>query len=353
MLQTRPFHIAIPDASLLPELRRINDLKTKPLGSLGVLEQLALKIGLIQQTTTPRISRPTVTVYAGDHGLACEGVSPYPAEVTQQMVINFVRGKAAINVFCRQHGLDLMVVDAGVNGDLSPFYDRVLDRKIARGTANMLRSRALTDQQVNEALRAGAAVAEQLAARGVNTMALGEMGIGNSSCAALITSYICDVPVEQTVERGAGCDDATYARKREILRQVADFHGTLTHPWDILSAVGGLEIAMSVGHLLAACERRMLLLIDGFIMSSAALLAATLYPSSLEYMVFCHKSASPAHQLILDHLKVRPLLDLDMRLGEGSGAAVAFPLVASAVAYFNEMASFAEAGVSQVSTEKK
>ena len=266
------------------------------------------------------------------------------------MVINFASGGAAINVFCRQHGLTLMVVDAGVEGDLTPYYDRVINRKVARGSRNMLHERALSPIQLDGALAAGTAMAASLYDAGVNTVALGEMGIGNSSSAALITAYICDVSVEQTVERGAGCDDKTLQHKLDVLQQVARFHGALSDPWEILSAFGGLEIAMSVGHILAACQRRMLVLVDGFIMSSAALLAATLYPASLDYMVFCHKSASPAHQMILDHLKVRPLLDLSMRLGEGSGAAVAFPLVQSAVNYFNEMASFADAGVSQSTT---
>ena len=344
---TKNFIIPSVDSSLLPELQKKNNLKTKPLGSLGQLEQLALKIGLIQHSTSPKLAKPTVVVYAADHGLAREGVSPYPSEVTKQMVINFVRGGAAVNVFCRQHGLTLMVVDAGVNGDLTSYYDKVVNCKAALGSANMLHTKALTWVQLEKCIDEGAKIASTLYESGVNTVALGEMGIGNTSCAALITSYICDVPLDLTVERGAGCDDKTFEHKREILRQVHQFHGALKNPWEVLSAVGGLEIAMSVGHILAAAERRMVVLIDGYIMSSAALLAATLYPASLDYMVFCHKSASCGHQVILDHLKVRPLLDLGMRLGEASGAAVAFPLVQSAVNYFNEMASFEEAGVSQ------
>jgi nicotinate-nucleotide--dimethylbenzimidazole phosphoribosyltransferase len=343
------YDIKKPDTALRARLQHKIDFKTKPLGSLGRLEDLALKIGEIQQTLTPQLKKPTLVIYAGDHGLTKEGVSPYPQEVTLQMVKNFIHGGAAVNVFSKHSGLDLVIVDAGVAGDLSDCADRVLIRKIAAGTKNMLTSQAMTLDQLHKAMTEGALIVDMLYDKGVNTVGLGEMGIGNSSSAALLTSYLCGVSIDEAVERGAGCNDETLRHKHAILKKVREFHGEMHDPLQVLAACGGFELAMSVGHILRACEKKMVVLIDGYIMSSAALVAAKICPEALSYMIFCHHSASSGYSVITRHLGVTPVIDLGMRLGEGSGVAVALPIIQAAIAFLNEMASFEDAGVSEAS----
>ena len=361
--------IAPLDAALASALQEKIDQKTKPLGALGQLELLALQIGLIQQTLAPSLNNPHLLVFAGDHGAARAGVSAFPQEVTWQMVENFLAGGAAINVFARQNGLALKVIDAGVAHDFGrgkwgqtpifvcskigvcphfpPFF---VDAKVAPGTANYIEQAAMSAAQCGEAMARGAALVRELAAAGCNVVGFGEMGIGNTASAALITHCLTGVPLAECVGRGTGLDDTGLARKRQLLESALARYraaGGGNDPLAVLAEFGGFEIAMMAGAMLAAAEARMLLLIDGFIVGSAVLVAAKLAPALTDYCVFCHRSAEPGHRAQLSELGAQPLLDLGLRLGEGTGAALAYPLVQAAVNFLNEMASFASAGVAE------
>ena len=347
LLTTMNFQISAPDNALLSALKNKVDRKTKPLGALGQLETLAVQIGLIQQTLTPQLSQPHMLVFAGDHGAAKAGVSAYPQDVTWQMVENFLAGGAAINVFARQNGLALAVVDAGVAHD---FADRpgLINAKVAPGTANYLEAPAMTAEQCALAMSRGAAIVRDLADKGCNVVGFGEMGIGNTAAASLITHCLTGTPLEECIGRGTGLDDAGLARKQALLETALARYRTAggdADPLKVLAEFGGFEIAMMAGAMLAAAEAKMLLLIDGFIVGSAALTATCLYPALREYCVFCHRSAEAGHQAQLKAMDAEPLLDLGLRLGEGTGAALAYPLVQAALSFLNEMASFESAGV--------
>ncbi|QEL66362.1 nicotinate-nucleotide--dimethylbenzimidazole phosphoribosyltransferase [Oryzomicrobium terrae] len=353
-----PAPLHAPDRTLVPALRAKIDRKTKPLGALGQLEELALQIGLIQQTLSPALNAPHVAVFAGDHGAAKAGVSAYPQDVTWQMVENFLAGGAAINVFARSNGLGLTVVDAGVAHDFGTGRggDGVdfVSAKIAPGTANYLEGPAMTPAQRDEALAAGAAVIADLAARGCNVVGFGEMGIGNTASASLITHCLTGTPLAECIGRGTGLDDAGLARKQALLATALERHrlaGGGDAPLEVLAAFGGFEIVQMAGAMLAAAVRRMVVLVDGFIVGSAALAAIRLEPALRDYCVFCHCSAEPGHAAQLAALNARPLIDLGLRLGEGTGAALAWPMVKAAVAFLNDMASFESAGVSDQDTE--
>ncbi|MBH1962095.1 MAG: nicotinate-nucleotide--dimethylbenzimidazole phosphoribosyltransferase [Rhodocyclales bacterium] len=322
--------------------------KTKPLGSLGRLENLALQIGLIQNTLTPRIMQPHILVAAGDHGAARAGVSAYPQEVTWQMVENFLAGGAAINVLARQAHAQLLIADAGVAHD---FGERsgLLDVKVgAGGTANYLEGAAMTADQCATAMQHGAAIVCDLAATGCNTLGFGEMGIGNTASASLLTHCLTGLPLADVIGRGTGLDDAGLEKKRALLAQaLAHWPERNDAPLDVLARFGGFEIALLSGAMLAAAKAGMVLVIDGFIVTSALLVAARIAPEILDYCVFSHCSNETGHRLQLAWLKGEALLDLGLRLGEGTGAALALPLLNSACAFLNEMASFDSAGVSQ------
>ncbi|GAC1377617.1 MAG: nicotinate-nucleotide--dimethylbenzimidazole phosphoribosyltransferase [Hymenobacter sp.] len=338
--------ITPPDAALSAAIQHKIDTKTKPLGALGQLETLAHQIALVQQTLTPALRRPHVLVFAADHGIAQAGVSQYPPEVTHQMVRNFAGGGAAINVFCRQNGLGLTIVDAGVRGSFADL-PAVRDEKIAEGTRNFLHEPAMTAAQCADALQGGARLADELHAAGCNVLGVGEMGIGNTSSAAVLMHWLTGRPLAECVGRGTGLDAAGLAHKLDTLTRAVDAHpGVGSEPLDVLATFGGFEIAQMCGALLRAAEHGMLLLIDGFIASASLLVAARLAPAVLEYGVFCHESGEQGHRLLLAELGGQPLLRLGLRLGEGTGAALAYPLVQAAVAFLNEMASFESAGVS-------
>jgi nicotinate-nucleotide--dimethylbenzimidazole phosphoribosyltransferase len=340
------FRINAVDRALTSPLQHKIEQKTKPPGSLGRLEQLALQLGLIQRTVAPRLRRPHILVCAGDHGAARAGVSAYPQEVTWQMVENFLAGGAAINVLARQAGLSLIVADAGVNHVFGP-RDGLLDAKVAPGTANYLEGAAMSAQQCSTAMQRGAAVARDLAATGCNVLGLGEMGIGNTAAASLLTHCLTALPLSACVGRGTGLDDAGLVRKRELLaRALANWQERDEEPLHVLARFGGFEIAMLTGALLAAAEAGMILLIDGFIVTSALLVAHRIQPAVRDYCVFAHRSEEAGHRGQLEYLKAEPLLDLGLRLGEGTGAALAYPLVRAACAFLDEMASFESAGVS-------
>ncbi len=330
------------------------DNKTKPPGALGQLEEIALQIGLLQGTTHPVLNRPHIVVFAADHGIAATGlVNPYPQAVTAQMVLNFIRGGAAINVFTRQNGLGLTVVDAGVNYDFDPaeVEDRLVSKKIAPGTRNYLQGPAMTAIQALKAMEAGREVVAGLAAQGCNAIGFGEMGIGNTSSASLIMSFVIGIPVAECVGRGTGVNDEQMKQKQTTLEQVYRLHlPTINASPDastILQCVGGYEIAMLTGAYLEAAEQKMVILVDGFIGTAALLLARLSNPAILDNCIFSHCSGEKGHFKMLDYLGARPLLQLGMRLGEGTGAALAFPFVRAAVNFLEEMASFESAGVSK------
>ncbi len=332
------------DAALLDKINN----KTKPLGALGQLEQLALQIGRIQKTLTPALANPQILVFAGDHGAAKAGVSAYPQDVTWQMVENFLAGGAAINVFAKHNGLGLRVIDAGVAHDFGA-RDGLVDAKVGPGTRNYIEEPAMSAHECAAALVKGAEIARKLADEGCNVLGFGEMGIGNTASASLITHVLTGASLDDCVGRGTGLDGAGLARKRDLLAQ-AVARAALpadADPMNVLAEFGGFEIVMMAGAMLGAAERGMTLLIDGFIVTSALLAASRIAPAIREYCIFCHRSAEPGHLAQLAELQADPLIDLGLRLGEGTGAALAWPLVSASVAFLNEMASFASAGVSE------
>ena len=338
------------DRILESEIQKKIDLKTKPLGSLGTLEKIALQIGLIQNTLTPQLNNPTMLVFAGDHGIAASGVSPYPQAVTAQMVLNFLNGGAAINVFAKQNNMQLRVIDAGVNHPFEP-HPHLINAKISMGTANFLHEPAMTNMQCEQALTLGAGLSAKEAQAGCNVFGFGEMGIANTSSASCLMSVLCSLPIEQCVGRGTGLDDAGLAKKTEILKQALQHHALNGQDtMRVLTTFGGFEIAMMVGAMLCAAEQKTLLLIDGFISSVALLVASKLQSNILQYCVFAHCSGEAGHKQLLDYLGAKPLLDLGLRLGEGTGAALAMPLLQAAVNFLNDMASFESAGVSEKTT---
>jgi nicotinate-nucleotide--dimethylbenzimidazole phosphoribosyltransferase len=325
--------------------QRLFDNKTKPLGSLGRLEALASQLCAIQHRVPPRVERRHILLFAADHGIVAEGVSLYPQVVTAQMVANFAAGGAAINVLARQFGAALEIVDVGVAGST---LGLALDRKIRAGTRSFVQEVAMTVGETQQAIEVGRERVEAAVRSGIDLLALGEMGIGNTASAAALLSLLTGRPAEETVGRGTGLDDAQLAHKREVIARSVAFHTAqqATTPFEMLCAVGGLEIAALVGAMLAAASQRVPVLVDGFICTVAALVAVGLAPNVRGYMLFAHRSAEQAHALALETLGAEPLLDLGMRLGEGSGAALAFPLVEASVRLLREMASFESAGVS-------
>ena len=331
------------------QIQHAIDTKTKPLGALGKLEAVAFQIAKIQQTLTPELVNPSILTFAGDHGAANAGVSAYPQEVTFQMVMNFLQGGAAINVFCKQNDIALQVVDAGVNFE---FEDApgLINAKIAHGTANYIEEPAMTQGQLDACLEKATNIVAEVAASGCNVIGFGEMGIGNTASASLIMSAICKLPIERCVGRGTGLDDAGLDRKLGLLTEAQSNHGVMSDPHQILQTFGGFEVAQICGAMLAAKQHNMIIMVDGFIATAAYLVAQAINPEISENAIFCHTSNESGHQLMLDYLKAEPLVNLGMRLGEGTGCAVAYPLIKSAVAFLNGMASFESAGVSEAET---
>lgn len=329
--------------TLEQQLKHKIDFKTKPLGALGLLEDLALQVGLIQNTLTPELRNPALLVFAADHGLADEGVSAYPKDVTWQMVMNFVGGGAAINVFCRQNGFNLKVIDAGVDYDF-PADAPVINAKIARGSRNMRREPAMTAEECFSAIAKGRELVKLEAAEGCNIIGFGEMGIGNTSPSSLLMHRFLNIPIEECTGSGTGTCGEQLTRKVQILKEVSEKYDPKA-PEETLATFGGLEIAMMVGAMLEARDQQMILLIDGFIATAAVLTAIQFNPAVRDNCVFCHSSDERGHRLMLQHMNARPMLHLNLRVGEGTGAALALPLVQAAVNFLNDMASFETAGV--------
>ena len=327
-------------------LRQKIDSRTKPVGSLGKLEEIAFKIGRIQQTVTPELHNPAILVFAADHGIADEGVSPCPKEITHQMVMNFVHGGAGINVFARQHGINLKIIDAGVDFDF-PEGSGVINAKLGRGTHNMLHQPAMSIETCHRAIEKGAEFVRQEFEKGCNLIGFGEMGIGNTSPASLLLHKFVAIPLDDCVGRGAGHDDRGVRHKCDVLQRVAEKYNPVT-PLEILATFGGFEIAMMCGAVLEAKRLNMIIVADGFIASSAFLTAYEMQPDILENTLFSHSSDEKGHILMLRYLKGDPILHLNLRLGEGTGVALAYPLIQSALIFLNEMAGFEEAGVHDV-----
>jgi nicotinate-nucleotide--dimethylbenzimidazole phosphoribosyltransferase len=327
------------------------DKLTKPLGSLGRLEDLASQIVAIRQESYAASIKKAVFVFAADHGIAAEGVSAYPKEVTYQMVLNFLREGAAVNVLARLHGAALHVVDVGVD---AAFEDTpgLLHHKVARGTQNMLHEPAMSEDQMAEAILVGMQLAYEAASAGTTMIAIGEMGIGNTTSASAITCALTGASADRATGRGTGVDSKAHTHKVSVVKAVCEKHfGTSlpSSPYDVLRCVGGLEIAAMAGMMLAAADRKLIVVVDGFISTAAAALAVAISPAVQGYLVAGHQSEEPGHRVLLDHLRLVPLLTLNMRLGEGTGAVLAMPILESAMALYCQMATFDSAGVSEAS----
>ncbi|QSW87690.1 nicotinate-nucleotide--dimethylbenzimidazole phosphoribosyltransferase [Flavobacterium endoglycinae] len=322
------------------------DSKTKPVGSLGTLETLAFQMSTVFETLNPKITKPNIVVFAADHGIANHGVSDYPQDVTRQMVNNFLDGGAAINVFCKQNDIQLSIVDSGVNYDF-PTNAKLIDAKIAKGTQSFLHVPAMSETEVQLCFEKGKSIVENIAQKGSNCIGFGEMGIGNTSTASVLMSVITGFPIEECVGKGTGVKNEKLLHKQNLLKKAIDNYSGQTELMSQLAYFGGFEILQMAGGMLSAFENKMLILVDGFICTTAFLIAHKINPAIKQNAVFCHCSAEKAHQKLLNYLEAKPILNLDLRLGEGTGCAVAFPILKSAEAFLNEMASFESAGISK------
>lgn len=345
----KTFNISKPDVSITDSIiDKINCL-TKPKGSLGYLEDLALKISLIQQTASPELRKPHNILFGGDHGIVEEGVTLSPKEVTYQQMIHFATGTSGINFLCRQHGFKLVLVDAGVDYDF-PESLGIINKKIAYGTRNYLHEDAMTEEEVCTAIERGASVVREVYENGCNIVSFGEMGSGNTSSSSIWMSIFGDIPIGECVGAGAGLSDAGVRHKAEILAQSMNRHNIdelRKNPIKAMAAYGGYEMVMAVGGMLQATELGMTIIIDGFIMSACLLAATRIHPDVIEYAVFGHVGDECGHRRLLEILGGRPLLNLSMRLGEGTGAVCAYPIIESAVKMINEMDSFSKGKVTK------
>lgn len=344
-----PLHSASPPENKVAFSQLLQekiDSKTKPIGALGVLESLAFQLGSVFKTLNPKIKNPNIVVFAADHGIANHGVSAYPQDVTRQMVHNFLEGGAAINVFCNQNNIALSIVDSGVNYDF-PTNAQLIHAKIAKGTQSFLHVPAMSETELQLCFEKGKSIVGDIAKTGCNCIGFGEMGIGNTSTAAVLMSLITSFPIEECVGKGTGVEDEKLLQKQNILQKAIENYSGQSLLSEQLAYFGGFEIIQMAGGMLAAYDHNMLILVDGFICSVAFLIASKINPNIQENAVFCHVSAENAHQKLLDYLGAKPILNLDLRLGEGTGCAIAFPVLKSAEAFLNEMATFENAGVSR------
>lgn len=342
----KTFHIEKPDENLRPSIiDKINNL-TKPKGSLGRLEEIALQIALIQQTLTPALHKPQNIIFAADHGIVDEGVSLSPKEVTWQQLSNFLHGGAGVNFLCRQHGFELKIVDAGVDYDL-PYEKGIIDMKVRRSTRNYLYEAAMTQEEMKLCIERGAEVVRRCHEEGSNVLSFGEMGIGNTSSSSLWMTYFTGIPLEQCVGAGSGLNQQGIRHKYEVLKRSMENYNGDGSATDIIRYFGGLEMVMAVGAMLQAAELKMLILVDGFIMTNCMLAAMQLCPAVKDYAIFGHCGDESGHKLILEYMQAKPLINLGLRLGEGTGAICAYPLVDSAVRMINEMDNFAHASITK------
>lgn len=333
------------DEDAMAQTQERLDSLTKPQGSLGQLEHLAKQLGGIQRTSKPKIQKKAVLLMAGDHGVVAEGVSAFPQEVTPQMAYNIMNGGAAINVLSRQANAEVFLTDVGI---AFPLEGNISHKRVANGTQNMAKGPAMSRHEALEALLVGAEVAEEKIREGYNLFATGELGIGNTTPSSAIVSLLTDSSIEDVVGRGTGIDDAGVIRKRGAIEKAIEVNKPdKTDALDVLTKVGGLEIAAIAGSILQAAASHVPIIIDGFISTAGALIAAKLAPKSIAYMIPSHGSMEIGHRKALAGLGLDPILNLNMRLGEGTGAAITFYIVESAIHILEEMATFADAGVSE------
>lgn len=342
----RHFNITSPDLGLQPALQHKIDNLTKPKGSLGMLETLAMQIGLIQQTLSPKLANPHNVLFAADHGIIEEGVSVSPKEVTWQQLSHFSHGGAGINFLCEQHGFKLVLVDAGVDYDI-PTGCSIIDMKVRKGTGNFLHGSAMTADELDLCIERGASVVRDIHTAGCNIISFGEMGSGNTSPSSMWMHLFTGIPLDKCIGAGAGLSNTGISHKLDVLtRALAGYRGgeSITEK---MAWFGGFELAMAVGGMLQAAELGMVIIVDGFIMTSCMLAASKLYPEVMDYAVFGHQGDESGHKLMLEAMGAKPLLCLNLRLGEGSGAVCAYPIIESAVRMINEMDSFEKVRVTK------
>ena len=349
----KTFHIEAPDRAIQSAIQAKIDNLNKPKGSLGRLEELALQIALVQQTLSPELRHPCHLLLGGDHGIEREGVSVSPREVTWQQMQNFTRGGGGVNMFCRQHHFDLRIVDTGVDYDLSD-YPTIINKKIARGTKDFLYEPAMSEDEFNQAIQTGCDLVDDCRQEGSNIVCIGEMGIGNTSPSSIWLSLFCDIPLDACIGAGSGLNSAGIEHKKRVLgeavkryREWEEHQGEPDATVGALRYFGGFEMITAIGAMLRAAEQKMLVLVDGFIMTACALGACRLYPDAQSYMIFGHCGDESAHRQMLDALRARPLLNLGLRLGEGTGALCAYPIIESAVRMINEMNNFDNANITK------
>ena len=338
------------DLRLLAQAQARLDRLTKPIGSLGRLEELAARYVMITGEMKPAVPRGAVFTFAADHGVTAEGVSAYPSAVTPQMVLNFLRGGAGVNVLARHAGIEVRVVDIGVAFDFEAAPE-LIHRKVMPGTKNLLVESAMSPIQAEQALQVGIELATEAALQGIGLIGTGEMGIGNTTASSAIAAVMTRRPVSEVTGRGTGIDDASHLRKIDVIQRALDLHRLdSANALKILASVGGLEIGGLAGLMLGAAAARIPVVLDGFIAGAAALIAVGLQPRCKDYLIASHRSVERGHEVILNHLGLKPLFDLDLRLGEGTGACLGMSLVFAAIKIFTEMATFDEAGVSERNT---
>jgi len=348
-MSMREFCIRRPDRAIEGALRAKIDNLNKPLGSLGRLEEIALQVGLVQQSLRPALRHPCHLLFGGDHGVEREGVSATPREVTWQQMRNFARGGGGVNLFCRQHGVELAVVDVGVDGDLS-HEDGIIDRKIARGTRDFLYEAAMTDEEMERTVEVGVEMVDRCRDEGCDIVSVGEMGAANTSPSSVWMSLLGGVPIEECVGAGSGLSSDGVGRKTDVLRRsIERFRSEVNDPCalNIIRWFGGFEMVAAVGAMLRAAERGMVVMVDGFIMTACALAATKISPEAQDYMIFAHVGDESGHARLLSLMGARPLLSLGLRLGEGTGALCALPIVESAVRMVNEMNNFSDAHITK------
>ena len=357
----RTFYIKKPDEGLREAIRAKIDNLNKPKGSLGRLESLAEQICLVQQTLTPSLNHPCHLLLGGDHGIEREGVSVSPREVTWQQMKNFTRGGGGVNMFCRQHGFDLRIVDMGVDYDLSDVAG-IIDHKIARGTRNFRHEAAMSEEEFDRSIEIGVQLADECAEQGCNILCIGEMGIGNTSPSSIWMSLFGNIPLDECIGAGAGLGTEGIAHKRAVLKEAVENYELRMKNYElslrddelrmnneelVIRYFGGFEMTGAIGAMLRAAERGMLIMVDGFIMSACMLAASRLYPAVLDYAIFCHCGDESGHGRMLSLMNAEPLLRLGMRLGEGTGALCAYPIIESAVRMVNEMNNFDNASITK------
>ncbi|QZE15869.1 nicotinate-nucleotide--dimethylbenzimidazole phosphoribosyltransferase [Halosquirtibacter laminarini] len=332
-------------------LREKLDQKAKPIRSLGKMEDIALRIGLIQNTLTPQLNKPTMFTVASDHHVCEEGVSPCPTKMTWQQCLNFLELGGGIGLFCKMYGFDLKVVDAGVDFDFAP-HPRLINAKVRKGSRNILHEHAMTMKECMEAIENGRKMVRESAKEGVNVVGFGEMGIGNTTPASALLSIFTKTDIKDCVGPGSGLDSNGVSHKANVITQAFEKHGISEDPIENLARFGGLEIATICGGMLEAAAQKMVIITDGFITTSALLVASEIYKEVLDYAFFSHQSDEQGHCLMIDHMQGEPILNMSFRLGEGTGAACCYPIIKGSVTMLNEMTTFEEAQVFNTATAK-